>query len=205
MLARKRTREFQPGPFCFGIFLPATRSRIARRNFSRSAGLSMSSLRFIASAYLHIGAPIHGIDRRPTSLAVRSVFLYVRWRMARQFNEPRTKRPTPKAASFLILKLCRSELGRGICYSLTRELRGFHEFSFANFPRRRSLAKQKVATSGETWRLVWFGQHLGPPVLSVIEPAGRRAGGHISRHCGRRQRRPLLRSGSAGPPRVGRR
>ena len=43
MLARKRTREFQPGPFCFRIFLPATRSRTARRNFSRSAGLSMSS------------------------------------------------------------------------------------------------------------------------------------------------------------------
>jgi len=50
MLARQRTREFQPCPFCFRIFLPATRSRIARRNFSRSAGLSMSSLRFIASA-----------------------------------------------------------------------------------------------------------------------------------------------------------
>ena len=32
------------------IFLPATRSRIARRNFSRSAGLSASSLRFIAPA-----------------------------------------------------------------------------------------------------------------------------------------------------------
>jgi hypothetical protein len=47
---RKRTREFQPRPFCFGIFLPATRSRIARRNFSRSAGLSASSLRFIAPA-----------------------------------------------------------------------------------------------------------------------------------------------------------
>ena len=39
-----------PDPFCFGIFLTATRSRTARRNFSRSAGLSMSSLRFIASA-----------------------------------------------------------------------------------------------------------------------------------------------------------
>ena len=50
MLARKRTREFQPRPFCFRIFLPATRSRTARRNFSRSAGLSMSSLSFIASA-----------------------------------------------------------------------------------------------------------------------------------------------------------
>ena len=50
MLVRKRTGEFQPGRFCFGIFLPATRSRTARRNFSRSAGFSMSSLRFIASA-----------------------------------------------------------------------------------------------------------------------------------------------------------
>ena len=50
MLVRKRTREFQPRPFCVGIFLPATRSRTARRNFSRSAGLSASSLRFIASA-----------------------------------------------------------------------------------------------------------------------------------------------------------
>ena len=50
MLVRKRTREFQPGRFYFGIFLPATRSRTARRNFSRSAGVSMSSLRFIASA-----------------------------------------------------------------------------------------------------------------------------------------------------------
>src|SRR5216117_347523 len=50
MLARKRTREFQRCRFSFGIFLPATRSRIARRNFSRSAGLSASRLRFIASA-----------------------------------------------------------------------------------------------------------------------------------------------------------
>jgi hypothetical protein len=50
LLARKGTREFQTSRFCFGIFLPATRPRIARRNFSRSAGLSMSSLRFIASA-----------------------------------------------------------------------------------------------------------------------------------------------------------
>src|SRR6516164_2523664 len=41
---------FQPCPFCFRIFLPATRARTARRNFSRSAGSSMSSLRFIASA-----------------------------------------------------------------------------------------------------------------------------------------------------------
>ena len=49
-LPERRTREFQPCRFCFGIFLPATRSRTARRNFSRSAGLSMSSLRFIASA-----------------------------------------------------------------------------------------------------------------------------------------------------------
>src|SRR6476660_1923967 len=40
----------QPCPFYFRVFLPATRSRIARRNFSRSAGLPMSSLRFIASA-----------------------------------------------------------------------------------------------------------------------------------------------------------
>ena len=47
---RKRTREFQPRPFCFGIFLPATRSRTARRSFSRSAGLSASSLRFSAPA-----------------------------------------------------------------------------------------------------------------------------------------------------------
>jgi len=46
----ERTRQFQPCPFCFRIFLPATRSRTARRNFSRSAGLSMSSLSFIASA-----------------------------------------------------------------------------------------------------------------------------------------------------------
>ena len=45
-----RAREFQPRRFCFGIFLPATRSRIARRNFSRSAGLSASILRFIACA-----------------------------------------------------------------------------------------------------------------------------------------------------------
>ena len=50
MLVRKRTRELQSWPFCFRIFLPATRSRTARRNFSRSAGLSTSSLRFIASA-----------------------------------------------------------------------------------------------------------------------------------------------------------
>ena len=50
MLARKRTREFQPCAFCLRIFLSATRSRTARRNFSRSAGLSMSSLRFVASA-----------------------------------------------------------------------------------------------------------------------------------------------------------
>src|SRR5438552_6277334 len=49
-LVRKRTREFQPCAFCFRIFLPATRSRTARRNFSRSAALPMSSLRFIASA-----------------------------------------------------------------------------------------------------------------------------------------------------------
>ena len=50
MLVRKRTREFQTCRFCFGIFLSATRPRIARRNFSRSAGLPMSTLRFIASA-----------------------------------------------------------------------------------------------------------------------------------------------------------
>ena len=50
MLVRERTREFQPRRFYFRIFLSATRSRIARRNFSRSAGLSVSSLRFIASA-----------------------------------------------------------------------------------------------------------------------------------------------------------
>src|SRR5262245_57847175 len=50
MRARKRTTEFQPRPFCLRVFLPATRARTARRNFSRSAGLSMSSLRFIASA-----------------------------------------------------------------------------------------------------------------------------------------------------------
>jgi hypothetical protein len=50
MFARSRTREFQPCPFCFGIFLPATRSRTARRNFSRSAGLSMSSLRWFRKA-----------------------------------------------------------------------------------------------------------------------------------------------------------
>ena len=50
MLVRKRTREFQPRRFRFGIFLPATRPRIARRSFSRSAGLSASSLRSIASA-----------------------------------------------------------------------------------------------------------------------------------------------------------
>jgi hypothetical protein len=46
----RKTRELQPCPFCFRIFLAATRSRTARRNFSRSAGLSMSKLRFIASA-----------------------------------------------------------------------------------------------------------------------------------------------------------
>jgi hypothetical protein len=40
---RKRTREFQLRPFYFRIFLPATRSRTARRNFLRSAGLSASS------------------------------------------------------------------------------------------------------------------------------------------------------------------
>jgi glucose/sorbosone dehydrogenase len=37
-------------PFYFRIFLPATRLRTARRNFSRSAGLSASSLRFSAPA-----------------------------------------------------------------------------------------------------------------------------------------------------------
>jgi hypothetical protein len=57
------SQRLREAPFCFGIFLPATRSRTARRNFSRSAGLSASRLRFIASAYLHIGTPIHGIDR----------------------------------------------------------------------------------------------------------------------------------------------
>src|SRR6476620_6841186 len=35
---------------CFRIFFPATRSRTSLRNFSRSAGLSMSTFRFIASA-----------------------------------------------------------------------------------------------------------------------------------------------------------
>ena len=34
----RRARELQPCPFCFGIFLQATRSRTARRNFSRSPG-----------------------------------------------------------------------------------------------------------------------------------------------------------------------
>ena len=47
---QKVNERIQPCRFCFGIFLSATRPRIARRNFSRSAGLSMSSLRFIASA-----------------------------------------------------------------------------------------------------------------------------------------------------------
>ena len=45
-----RCERFPIMPFYFGIFLSATRPRIARRNFSRSAGLSASSLRFIASA-----------------------------------------------------------------------------------------------------------------------------------------------------------
>src|SRR4029453_4058853 len=36
------SQRLKEAPFCFGIFLPATRSRTARRNFSRSAGLSMS-------------------------------------------------------------------------------------------------------------------------------------------------------------------
>src|SRR5205814_8399274 len=49
MLARKRKREFQPCAFCLRIFLSATRSRTARHNFSRPAGLSMSSLSLIAS------------------------------------------------------------------------------------------------------------------------------------------------------------
>ena len=39
------SQRLREAPFCFGIFLPATRSRIARRNFSRSAGLSASSLK----------------------------------------------------------------------------------------------------------------------------------------------------------------
>jgi hypothetical protein len=35
-----RSQRLREAPFCFRIFLPATRSRTARRNFSRSAGLS---------------------------------------------------------------------------------------------------------------------------------------------------------------------
>ena len=38
---QKERENFQPCRFCFGIFRRATRSRTARRNFSRSAGLSM--------------------------------------------------------------------------------------------------------------------------------------------------------------------
>ena len=49
-LPERERENFQPRRFCFGIFLSATRSRIVRRNFSRSAGVSASSLRFIASA-----------------------------------------------------------------------------------------------------------------------------------------------------------
>ena len=49
-LSAKRSHERATTPFLLCIFLPATRSRTARRNFSRSAGLSMSSLRFIAPA-----------------------------------------------------------------------------------------------------------------------------------------------------------
>ena len=41
-----------------------------------------------------------------------------------------------------------------------REPRGLRGFPLANFPRRPSLAKQKVATSRERWRLIWRGRHL---------------------------------------------
>src|SRR4029077_6123057 len=76
MLVRKRTREFQPRRFCFRILLPATRSRTARRNFSRSAGLSMSSLRFIASATaLAYATPCCSTNRFQRSSAISSIRL----------------------------------------------------------------------------------------------------------------------------------
>ena len=36
-------QQLSEAPLCFGIFLSATRSRIARRNFSRSAGFHVKS------------------------------------------------------------------------------------------------------------------------------------------------------------------
>ena len=60
-------------------------------------------------------------------------------------------------------------------FRLYPELKGCHLASaFAyEFSETALLAKQKVATSRETWRLILLGRHLGTAAVGVNGPAGR--------------------------------
>src|SRR6266566_6146060 len=117
--------------------------------------------------------------------------------MVRQSN--RTENQTSNSQRRILLnskaRSFRAELRNLLFFN--REPRGLRGFPLANFPRRPSLAKQKVATLSEAWRLVanlsrsQNGQLLGlgssilrgarkwaRPRAESLASASRRAGTH---------------------------